>query len=158
MPMDSEKVVNRALSGTELKQLILEDCRKLVDNEGILAAHIAFGRVSYTLHLTIHTGNVYYPESTIKVEGGQPDEKLPLVDPPVDASLGQTTLHRNIISPNAERVRVGMPIPVETRQQDGTRQIEMIHYPPQPELGEGDVSITDTTSQAKAQLNIKEQV
>lgn len=152
MPTSSERVVNKALSGTETKELILKDCQRLVDNEGTLAAHIAFGRVAWTLQLTIHTGNVYYPESTIKLDGSAPSEKLPLVDPPDDSSLGQTTLHRNVTSPNEERVRVGMPIPVETRGQDGTRQTEMIQYPPQPELGEGDVSVTDTTPEAKSKL------
>ena len=60
-----------------------------------------------------------------------------------------------ITSPNAERIRVGMPVPVITRAQDSTRQVEMIQYPPQPELGEGDVTITDTTPAAREAFRAK---
>ena len=146
MTTGAEKVVNNPLSGTEMKQLIMEDCQRLIDNEGTLSPHVAFGRVGYSITLTIQTGNVYYPQSKIVVEGG---EKLPMVDPPPDASLGATTLQRNITSPNSERVRVGLPVPVVTRDQSGTTQTEMVKYPPQPELGEGDVKVEDTTQQAK---------
>lgn len=156
MPTGSEKVINKALSGTELKEIIREDCNKLLENEGILSAHVAFGRVAYDITLRLHLDNVYYPESTITMPGSTPlTEKIPLVDPSTDATLGATTLTRTITSPNSERVRVGMAIPVETRQQDSTRQIEMIKYPPQPELGEGDVKIEDTTAAAREAFRVK---
>ena len=156
MPTEGEKVVNKALSGIELKELIRLDMAKLLENEQMLVAHVAFGRVAYDITLRIHMDNVFYPTSTITMPGDTlKTEPIPLVDPSENATLGATTLTRTITSPNAERIRVGMPVPVITRAQDSTRQVEMIQYPPQPELGEGDVTITDTTPAAREAFRAK---
>ena len=135
----NEKVVNNALSGIELKSIILEDCKKLLDNEGLLSPHVAYGRLGYTITLKMHLSNPSlndYPSITVK--GG---ESVPLKDPSKDAEVAAQTLDRTIDSPNRERVRVGLPIPVVTKGLDGTIQTQQTKYPPQPELGEGDVKL-----------------
>src|SRR5882724_1231506 len=150
----NEKVVNNALSGLELRELLKVDFEKLLANEGLLSPHVAYGRLGYTITLKLHLSNPSlrdYPSITVK--GGEP---VPLVNPSKDAEVAAQTLHREIDSPNKERVRVGIPIPVVTRGLDGTTQTRQIKYPPQPELGEGDVTLemNQATMDAKKEWNL----
>jgi hypothetical protein len=166
MPSGHETVVNRALSGDELKKLILADAQRLVDNEGLLSPHIAYGRIGYTLTLKLHIDNPYIPDSTITAESKpiagnvieqRPElaaiESAPLANPSPAAEVGAMELERKIDSPNAERLRESMPIPVIVKQQDGTVSTEQITYPEGsfPELGPGEVMIRDATEMAKQQ-------
>jgi len=135
----NEKVVNNALSGTELQEILRADFDKLLKNEGLLSPHVAYGRLGYTITLKLHLSNPMlndYPSITVK--GG---ESVPLKNPSKDAEVAAQTLHREIDSPNKERVRVGLSIPVVTKGLDGTIQTQQIKYPPQPELGEGNVKL-----------------
>jgi hypothetical protein len=171
MPTGRETVINRALSGDELKKIILSDCQRLVDNEGMLSPHIAFGRVSYTLTLRIHVDNPSVPASSIEIASRpiahnivdkQPElaaiESAPLVNPSPEAEPGAMELTRTIDSPNAERLREGMPIPVVVKGQDGTTTTESIAYPPGsfPELGPGEVMLKDATDMARQQWGLVE--
>lgn len=171
MPTGRETVVNRALSGDELKKIILADAQRLVDNEGMLSPHIAFGRVSYTLTLKLHLDNPVVPDSTIEIMSKRASmqqvennpnlatlEPPPLVDPSPHAEPGAMELTRNITSPNAERLREAMPIPVLVKGQDGTTTTESISYPEGsfPELGPGEVMIRDATEMARQQWSLVE--
>jgi len=139
MPLN-EKVVNKGLSGEELKRLIEHDViHKLLPNEGLLSPYVSFGRFGYTITLKLHLDQPElrdYPPITVK--GG---ESVPLVGPSEKAEVAAHTLTRTIDSPNAERVRVGIPIPITKKGLDGTIQQEMVTYPPQPELGDGNVKL-----------------
>lgn len=165
MPTSNEVVPNTKLAGHELKNILRADFDKLLENEGLLSSHIAFGRIGYTLEMRLHTDNPYYPESSIRHESRQvasnivdKDPKLsaiersPLDNPSEDALVSSTQLDRNITSPNAERVRHGMPVPAIRRQLDGTTTTEQITYPKDslPDLPEEDMTITDTSSRAAA--------
>jgi hypothetical protein len=165
-----ETVVNRALSGDELKKIILADCQRLVDNEGMLSPLVAFGRVGYTITLRLHMDNPYVPNTEITMESapiagnllaGHEElaaiDRAPLAGATDKAEVGAMELERRIDSPNAERLREGMPIPVQTRQQDGTTQMESIAYPKDtfPEVGAGDVKIADVTESAKVAWAVK---
>jgi hypothetical protein len=163
MPTAREVVPNTKLTGSELKTILRADFERLLDNEGMLSAHIAFGRVSYAINLKMHVDNPFHPESEIAMASRQvgtnlvaADAKLgaiepvPLADPSLDASVAATKLQRNITSPNAERVRHGLPVPAIRTQQDGTTITEKITYPKEslPDLPDEDVAITDTSAQA----------
>jgi len=165
MPSGRETVVNRALSGGELKKLILADAQRLVDNEGLLSEHIAFGRVSYILSLKLHVDNPFMPDSTIELPSRKaPSDKIavepvlealesaPLTAPSPAAEVAAMELERAITSPNAERLRNSMPVPVQVRQQDSTTTSESIVYPPGsfPEIGPGEVMIRDASAALKA--------
>jgi hypothetical protein len=166
-----ETVVNRALSGSELKKLILADAQRLVDNEGLLSPHIAFGRVGYTLTLKLHTDNPYVPDSSITMASrgasvqelaARPElsslEIAPLTLPSPSAEVGAMELTRDITSPNAERLREGMAIPVLVKGQDGTTTTESISYPEGsfPDLPAGEIMIRDSTEMAKQQWGLVE--
>ena len=153
MPTSSERIVNRPLSGTELKSYIREVFNKLLDNEGMLSEHIAFGRVGGTVKLTLHLDNAYFPESSSTIEFG---DKVPLTDPSLEAEVAQQTATFQMDNPNAERVRLGLPVPVETKQLDGTKQIEQILYPADQvgDLPPAQVAVEDTTVAAKREMGL----
>lgn len=154
MPTSQERVPNRALSGAELKELLRRDFERLLANDGLLSDYISFGRIAYTIILRKHLDNFLRPEDvTAAASARQPNaaiaehpglaavEPPPLVDSSADAIDLSTSVSRTIASPNEERIRAGLPIPVERRQQDSSLVTENIVYPPQPELGDGDVTL-----------------
>jgi len=147
-PTQSEKVVNRALSGDELKSYIREVFNKLLENEGMLSPNIAFGRVGGIIKLTLHLDNAYFPESSSTIEFG---DKIPLSDATPESEVAEQTATWTMDNPNAERVRLGLPVPVETKQLDGTRQVEHIKYPEEmvEDLPPQQVTISDTTVEVK---------
>lgn len=153
MPTQSEKVINRALSGDELKAYLAEVFAKLLANEGMLSPHIAFGRVGGIIKLTLHLDNAYFPESTSSIEFG---EKIPLKDATAESEVAQQTATWTMDNPNAERVRLGLKVPVETRQLDGTKQIEHILYPKDQmdDLPEQQIEVKDTTVEGKKELGL----
>jgi hypothetical protein len=165
-----ETAVNKALSGQELKRIMLADFEKMLDNEGLLSPHIAYGRVSYTLISRLHMDNPMRPESEIRTDSrpvgrnlveGAPQygaiEAPPLGSPgpSPDAIVSSTTVDRLIDSPNVERIRLGIPVPVNVKQQDGTVSQELVTYPPQPELGDGQVQVTDSTEEAAREWGVR---
>jgi hypothetical protein len=169
-----ELVANMPLSGIELKNILMNDFLRLLQNEGMLLDGAAFGRCSYEVRLTLHTDNHLFPTSVSRItsrriarnviEGGIRDEaghvaepapqlaaveEFPLKDPSSDASLGATEVHRDIVSPNVERLRHELPVPAVVTENDGSKHPETIKYPKDESLGEGDVSITDVSLQAR---------
>jgi len=164
-----EETLNLPLNGEELKAIILRDAQRLVDNECMLMANVAFPRVSYVLTLKLHMANPFFPESGNEIQSKAPtptelqsNPALSSVEPPPllnvqgGGEVGATSLTRTIDSGNAERLRNGMGIPCLVPQNDGTKSQESIVYPPGsfPELGEGDVHITDTTAQVRAEMGL----
>ena len=145
--MPSEKVVNRALSGDELKSYIREIFNKLLENEGMLSPHVAFGRVGGIIKLTLHLDNAYFPESSSTIEFG---DKTPLEGATPEAEIAEQTATWSMDNPNAERVLLGLKVPVETKQLDGTKQIEHVLYPSDmDDVPPPKVEIKDTTVEAK---------
>lgn len=177
MTIAREIITNTALSGAELKTILRNDFERQLQNEGMLQDYAAFGRVAYEIRLTLHTDNHIFPESVSitrsqpvaknVIAGGARDsegntmapapqlasvEKFPLTEPSSDASMGATELHRSIDSPNAERLRNGIPVPVMVDNADGSKRPDTIKFPKDESLGEGDVVITDVTRPARQEF------
>ena len=152
MPTMRETAINKPLSGLELRDLIRADCERLLANEGSLSAHIAYGRVGYQLILRLQTGNPMMPATEIEIKS-KPRVDIPALEPvPLGGegvTTGGTTVQRTVTSPNAERVREGLPVPIEVRQQDGTKTVERVVYPKPADMGDGNVAIVDSTADAK---------
>lgn len=132
MPSSNERVVNRALSGTEMKELIRADFEKLLANEGLLSDYMAYGRVSWTITLKLHMDNYLNPESESQTSSRpeQPGvESFPLENTTGKDVRTAVEAKRTVTSPNQERIRAGMPVPVAVRQHDGTTTIEHVNYP-----------------------------
>ena len=155
-PTQSEKVVNRPLSGSEVKSYLKSICDRLLDAEGMLSPNIAYGRLSGSIKLTLKFENSFFPESITTIEVSQEREIPPGVKIESPLEAGQQVAEFTMDNPNAERVRLGLPVPVETKQLDGTKQIEHVLYPADQveDLPEQHVIITDTTEQGKKELGI----
>jgi hypothetical protein len=166
-PTASESVPNRALNGTELKALILDDFQRLLDNDGMLSEHLAFGRVGYDIILRLHLDNASQDvtESHVKSRprAKQQVEKnpalsavqtAPLPTPSPGAVVAGTQISRSVDSPNSERLRLGLPIPVDVRQSDRTIITEQVQYPRDESLGDGNVQERDVTGDARAAWNL----
>lgn len=152
MPTQSEKIVNRPLNGLELKSYLLSICQRLLDAEGLLSEHIAFGKVSGNIKLTLKLENAYFPESVTSIAFEKEDPTAPVTG---ENEFGQQTATFTMDNPNAERVRLGLKVPVETKQLDGTKQVEHILYPSDMEdLPAQQVEIKDTTVEGKKELGI----
>jgi hypothetical protein len=155
MPTANETLPNRALTGEELKELLRQDFERLLDGEGLLQPYIAYGRVGYEIILRMHLDNQMNGTSESAIKSRQParnaDSQPPIDTPPLvgaskDALVAGTILERQIDSPNEERIRAGMPIPVEVTQPDRTVTHEQVRYPKgymQEELGEGKVKVAE---------------
>jgi hypothetical protein len=164
---------NRALSGAELKTIIKEDFDSLLANEGLLGDSLAYGRIAFEIVLRLHLDNPLLRESESRTHSravskqaiagtpalasiaGSPPLKYP--PPSVDAIVVAPTVAREVSSPNAERVRRGMPIPVVVEQADRTRTTEFVTYPPDPSLGDGEVTHGDKTREARADWGLLDQ-
>jgi hypothetical protein len=153
MPTTSERVVNRALSGTELQSYLKEVFNKLLANEGLLSPNIAYGRVGGVITLTLHLDNAYFPESKSTIEFG---EKIPMKDVTAESEVADQTAEFEMDNPNAERVRLNLPVPVETKQLDGTKQIEHILYPKEAvqDIPPAKVKVENTFEKAKKKMGL----
>lgn len=171
MPLQRETVVNKALNGRELKEILRQDFAKQLESNGLLTDYIAYGRIGYEIRLTLHlqdfnrTAPVTISPSrapSIQQVEAVPElasiETFPLSSAAPDAVVDATRLTRNITSPNAERVRAGIGVPVQRRQQDGSLIEETVKYPPDPTFGEGNIGLEDVSAATRKELGIPEPV
>lgn len=160
MTLATETVVNRALSGEELKTILRADFERLLEGEGLLSHYLAYGRISYDVTLRLHLDNPMMRESTVVVATKKSADGVisppPLAGTTESAVASGTRVERSIDSPNAERLRAGIPIPVRAPQQDGTVTTELVKYPPDPSLGPGDVKVTDVTPEVRQAWKLTE--
>ena len=167
MPTARETTANTAMSGAELKTLLAEDAARLFAEEGLLNDYVAYGRICYRLTLelivegpaeTRALGETFIEsrsaarEAISRVPAFAAICPPPLRDPPPapSAVTAGTSLFRRIISPNAERLRTGLPVPVLVRQQDGTTDQQRVTYPRPDDAGDGDVTVDDASEKASA--------
>lgn len=167
MPTHAEKVPNRGLSGEEVKALLRQDFERLLANHGLLTAYAAYSRVGWVLDLRLIVDAIVMTDGTISQVSRPPSQQerdkrpeLAAVDAPLrvaesrSAVVAGDRLTRRVDSPNAERLRAGLPVTVERRQQDGTRLSEQVTYPPDDSQGDGNVTITDATPEARHALGL----
>lgn len=154
MPAASESVPNRALSTSELRTLLERDFTRMLDNHSLLSSPAAFGRVSYHLSLMI-TNEISQQSTDISLDSKPIAKNVVSTSPalaavtahpmPSQTELTKTLtqeLSRMVTSPNAERLREGLPVPVEVKQNDGTTALQTIAYEPDKSMPE-DVSLKE---------------
>jgi hypothetical protein len=160
MPLARETVHNKPLNGRELKEIIRQDFAKQLESNGLLTDYIGYGRIGYEIRLTLHLDNFARTVATPTVSPSRPASKqeveavpglaaieaAPLQNPSPDAVVDGTRLTRNITSPNAERVRAGLGVPIVRQQMDGSKIEETVKYPPDPTFGEGNLGIEDVSA------------
>lgn len=151
MPTSRELVSNRALTGTELQRIILSDVSAMLEADGFLSQHIAYGRIAYEVRLVLHMDNPFMPSASNSVSSRSRTQKqvesdpalaaiadAPPLSPPLteDATLHATERSRTIESPNLARIEHGLPVTVLHREQSGQTMEESIAYPKDIGVGE----------------------
>lgn len=153
-PTASEVVPNRPLTALEVRELILRDFTRMLDGFSPLNSMAAFGRSSWGIKLTfvtetgqqdswidsrLHPVNIIVGEGR-RMESRPAPEQFKNVQPhPLKSALARASaisLTRHSTSPNAERLRSGLPVPVDVQQSDGQRRQEVIQYNPDPSMPE----------------------
>jgi hypothetical protein len=152
MPTHNERVPNKPLTGREVRELITRDTAKLLENFGLLSDHLAFYRISYDIRVRLHVDNLLDPTSETWTESRPAP---PLDHPARDQQIEAIERSRQIVSPNEERLRAGLPIPVTVRNPaERTVAEHDVQYPPQPQLGEGTVREVSVEDEARAAWKI----
>lgn len=123
-----EQVINKPLSGTDVRRIIMSKLETALATDSRLADFIAFPAFSFKLDLAIILAGAPEPHNLVnrEVSGGQ-NEKL-LTDNPGQASQIVTQHVEGLpivagLGPNDYRVDAGLGVPVLTRDEKG-RQVE----------------------------------
>lgn len=104
MPLASERIANRPLSGSEVKQRILADVKRVLDHDNMFADYLAYGSVSYKVSVEMSTSNPFTPSVKTAAASGDLDAEAEL--------RGGAELTRSITSPNTERIAMGLPLKI----------------------------------------------
>lgn len=165
MPTSNEIASNRPLSGTELRQIMLNDLANILSLDGMFSLHIGYGRVSYKLRVEVQIDNPAYPKHTVQTQAkaaavNEPDETLRALTPPPIPSPSEASVFaasertRVIDSPNHARLEHNLPITILQRDgNDGILKEREVHYNNEG-LEPGNVVDEDVTEQAADEWGI----
>jgi hypothetical protein len=167
--VNTETIPNKALSGAELKKIMMEKFAHLLHNDTMLGDYMAYGRISYDITLRMHIDNPSSSGLVVDTIASSPVGKniisaMPEMEalesgPPLKGPLtnkstasGSRVTHV-VTSPNSERLAHELPVPVESRKGDGSIRTEQVKYPKQPPLD--NVKLEDITAETKRELGVK---
>lgn len=155
MPLSNETVPNKPLSGEELKKIILQDITSILDRDGMLQHHLAYGRVAYEVRVTLQLANPYLPEHKVSRKSQDPPKNLPPGDPKKDINAPPLTRkyakgsvvvgserERTIDSPNHARIENGLPVTIQRRGEGGRIVEQEVKYDSE-DLPDKDAGVTD---------------
>lgn len=125
MPLLSESVANKPLSGQELIEVICNDVRETLQKDGMFSAYVAYRQISYSIDVHIHTGNPMKPEHTALVRAKRSpamgvEGPPPLVQPVGEQGRVDLTIERMVDSPNLTRIANDLPITVYAQEKGRT--------------------------------------
>jgi hypothetical protein len=164
MPLNQETIPNKPLSGIEVKGLILQDLEKLLDNDCMLTEYIAHGRISWKVRYSLCFDNPLLPASEMSYATRKPAHKeqdpvpgldqFPLSESSPEMSFSAHEISREVDSPNAERLRTGIPVEVVGVDDDGRRTTKLVKYDTDETIPEK-VETRDVTDEERAHHDIK---
>jgi hypothetical protein len=118
MPLKSQTLPNRRLTGAELMTILEKRFHEMLARDYAFTPNVAYGRVAVNITLTMHIAGVtseHVVRSYTKADGvveGEP----PLAEPvEEDAALIALTRDFKMDNPNLERVAAGLPIVFQQR-------------------------------------------
>ncbi len=125
MPLKSQTLPNRRLTGLELMAILEKRFHEMLSRDYAFTPNVAYGRVAVNLTVTLHIAGVtseHVVRSYTKADGvieGEP----PLADPvEEDAALIALSRDLKIDNPNLERVAADLPIVFQQRAQQQAPQ------------------------------------
>lgn len=148
MPLSTETVPNRMISGLETAQIIEQDVHDILARDGVLQDHIAFQQVSYKVTIEIMMNNPTYPKHEVLVNSRPKPEQHEAIKPfpleqivvegenpetgdlePVETVVGIALERtRTITNPNKERIKRGMPVTVKSLDEHGHPVDKKVKY------------------------------
>lgn len=143
MPTSKELVANKPLAGPDLAKIIQSDVAQLLQRDGMFSPHVAYGRVSYEVRVTMHMDNPSYPThvTTMRSEkrsdnqvAAEPElaaiePDLPLKEPSLEEYVASVERQRRIDSPNLARIEHQLPVTVQVAGEGGSSQEKQVVYP-----------------------------
>jgi hypothetical protein len=121
-----ERVINRALSGEEIRTAILKETSDLMAKDCRLASHVAYGAFSYELSIKIkfQDAGSNVQGTNIQAAGTTVfDPELPVEELTIAASVAER-------APNEVRVQTGQGVPVLAKGPGGRVEEKKITYAP----------------------------
>lgn len=117
-----ETISNKKLTGTELAVIVQNDVKRMLQRDGMLAGHVAYGRVAYrvdvTLYLEVSGMNEYHMSAQSHTNVKHPEIAAPPLPKSGNVRKHKKRVTRKIDNPNEERVRNGLPIPAQRRNKE----------------------------------------
>lgn len=111
MPL-KDQVPNRALSGSELKEIAVQEFRRMLDLDYAFQGSVAYPRAAFTLSATFHLPfphPVHELKSRVKKDGVIEGE-APLAPLPENAAVVGLEREVTLENPNLDRVHHDLPI------------------------------------------------
>src|ERR1700733_13962244 len=168
-PTSRELVSNRALSGDELRRILLSDFTTLLDGHGLLTGQMAYARIAFDIRLSLHLDAPTLHTTEDHARSRQRSDNdiaiapalaaipptLPLPGASPDAILTGDNIHRDIASPNVARLEHGLPITVSSLDNDAHMQEHSVCYPRDyPGMESTPPTLTDVTAQVRSELGM----
>lgn len=119
-----EQVLNRPLSGTEVRQIILAKIERALAGDSRLADFIAFPAFRFHADIAIVLQGAVHTDIDRELDGGE-GEMIP------NAEDTQTIISHSEsteMPPNEARVDAGIGVPVLTRDERGREVEKLAHY------------------------------
>lgn len=123
MPLSTEVIGNKPLSGQELLEILVNEVRDLCGTDAMFRSHVGYGKVNYKITVDLKLNNPTYPEHIVRgrektVGGGEDDP---------EAKKVTKTRSRAVESPNVARIANSLPVTVVSRQNGQTVEKDL-HY------------------------------
>lgn len=128
----NEVVRQKMLNGKELKEVLLNKLQESLAIDPMFQEHMAYGRLQWTVQITLQMDNPNYKEHKIEAKGTEsPEETRPGEAGRNGAIVTEGTVELKVedgfTSPNAARVQNGLPVPIEVRQ-GGKTEAKEVRY------------------------------
>jgi hypothetical protein len=119
MPLSTEAVPNRPLSGAELIEYVLSVMRKRLESDCHFTRTIAYRQIAFDVtvhfHLGTPVGEHVVAVSGLNEEGTWKAGAPPLSPEPEEAEVVASEQHAEVNDPNLVRVHTGQPIVTVTK-------------------------------------------
>jgi hypothetical protein len=119
-----EQVLNRPLSGAEVRQIIVAKIERMLAGDSRLADFIAFPAFRFHADIGIVLQGAVHEEISRELDGGQGD----MVPNAEDEQTIVSHTSQTEMPPNEARVDAGIGVPVLTRDERGREVEKLAHY------------------------------
>jgi hypothetical protein len=148
MPTSKETIENRALDGIELRRIVEDHIKAMLDGDGMFNEYVAYGRVGIETSIILHLDNTSYPEHAIlrRTRNNKAAPHIgepPLPNPSPDSEVFAVKRTVDIDNPNSERIKHGLPLKGR-RVNPNTGREEEVEIPYAPDQAGAETDLSDS--------------